>query len=258
MLMTLLPSPGSRRFDQVLREIDEFIFGLIREGRRSGQDQGDLLSMLLLARDESGTGMSDRQLRDELVTLMVAGLDTTALAVSWALFLLARHPEAQLRLKAEVDQVLGERSPTFAELPQLRFADAVLKESMRLYPPAWLIGREAMNDCEVGGQSIKRGESIILSQWLVHRDLRHFPDAAAFRPERWLEASISDLPKFAYFPFGGGPRVCIGNNFAVMEGILVLAAIFQRFGVRCESGYTVKPWPSITLQPEGGIWLELR
>jgi cytochrome P450 len=257
ILLALLPTPGTRRFEQVMREIDEFIFGLIREGRKNGQDHGDLLSMLLLARDEAGQGMNDQQLRDEMVTLMVAGLDTTALAVSWALYLLARHPEAQVRLREEIHQILGKRPPTLADLPQLRFTEAVLKESMRLYPPAWVVSREAIHDCEIGGRRMKKGTSVIMSQWLKHRDPRYFPDAETFRPERWLDDSIANLPKFAYFPFGGGPRVCIGNNFAAMEGTLVLASIFQRFGVHGEASCVVEPWPSITLQPKDGIWLKL-
>lgn len=255
ILVALMPTPGSRRFEQVLRELDKFIFTLIREARRGGKDHGDLLSMLLQVRDESGSGMSDQQLRDELVTLLVAGLDTTALAVSWSLYLLAKHPDLQLRMQEEIRQVLGVRLPTFADLPQLRFTEAVLKEAMRLYPPAWTIGREAKNDCEVGGHRIKKGTSLLMSQWLQHRDPRHFSEAETFWPDRWLEDAIKKLPKFAYFPFGGGPRVCIGNTFAIMEGMLVLAAILQQWGVSCDPDYEVEPWASITLQPKGGIWL---
>ena len=257
MLLSLLPTAGRRRFQRVLREIDQYIFNLIRERRESGANPGDLLSMLLLARDETGAGMSDRQLRDELVTLMVAGLDTTALAVSWSLYLLAHHPPAQTRLREEICQVLGDRSAEFADVPQLRFTEAVLKESMRLYPPAWIVGREALSDLEVGGHRIRKGESLIMSQWLKHRDPRYFADAAGFHPERWLSDSIRTLPRFAYFPFGGGPRVCIGSTFAMMEGALVLASIFQRFRVSCAPGYTVEPWATITLQARGGVRLTL-
>jgi cytochrome P450 len=230
---------------------------LIRERRKTGENPGDLLSMLLGARDESGQGMDDQQLRDELVTLMVAGLDTTALAVSWSLYLLAKNPLELMPLRQEIRNIIGDRPPAFSDLPQLRATDAVLKESMRLYPPGWIIGREAIADCEVGGRRIRKGSSIIVSQWLKHRDERHFPAAQAFRPARWLDGSQATLPKFAYFPFGGGPRICIGNTFAMMEGTLVLATIFQKFRVSCPPKYEVKPWPSITLQPQGGIKLQL-
>ena len=256
-IRSMFPGPGSRRFEEVLARIDEFIFGLIRERRKTGENPGDLLSMLLAARDESGQGMDDQQLRDELVTLMVAGLDTTALAVSWSLYLLAKNPLEQAPLQKELRGTIGDRPPAFSDLPQLRFIDAVLKESMRLYPPGWIIGREAIADCEVGGRRIRKGSSIIMSQWLKHRDERHFTEASAFRPGRWLDGSLGALPKFAYFPFGGGPRICIGNTFAAMEGALVLATIFQRFRVTCSPNYEVTPWPSITLQPQGGIKLQL-
>ena len=253
----LFADKGSRRFKEVLGEIDSFIYRLIDERRSTGENPGDLLSMLLAARDESGAGMSDRQLRDELVTLMVAGLDTTALAVSWSMFLLAKSPAAQTKIRAEIKQVLGGRPPTFTDLPQLRFTDAVLKESMRLYPPAWIVGREALSECQIGGMTIRPGTSVIMSQWLKHRDPRYFSDPLAFRPERWLDDSAKALPKFAYFPFGGGPRVCIGNTFAQMESSLTLACILQQFGFSCAPNYDVPLWPSITLQPQGGIWLQL-
>ncbi|MDB6033547.1 MAG: cytochrome family protein [Verrucomicrobiales bacterium] len=254
----LLPGSGSGRFEQVLQEIDQFIYGLIRERRQNGENAGDLLSMLLSARDETGQGMNDQQLRDELVTLMVAGLDTTALAVSWSLFLLAKNPGEQTKLIDEIRQTVGSRPPAFADLPQLRYTDAILKESMRLFPPAWIIGREALSETQIGPHRLRKGDSAIMSQWLKHRDPRHFPDAMTFRPSRWLDGSTSTLPKFAYFPFGGGPRVCIGSNFATMEGTLVLATIFQAFEFECEPGYDVQPWPSITLQARGGIHLRLK
>lgn len=201
--------------------------------------------------------MDDRQLRDELVTLMVAGLDTTALAVSWALYLLAKSPGQQELLMTELARVVGGRPLAFADLPQLKFAEAVLKESMRLYPPAWVLGREATQDCELTNQKITRGTSILMSQWLKHRDSRYFAEAEMFRPDRWFEDGEKKLPKFAYFPFGGGPRICIGNNFAMMEGTLVLAAIVQKFRLSCDPDYKVEPWPTITLQPKDGIWLKL-
>lgn len=257
LVRAIFPNAGTRRFEQVVRDLDDFILKLIRENRAAGNDRGDLLSMLLLARDESSQGMSDQQLRDELVTLMVAGLDTTALAVSWAMYLLAKNPDELRILKTEIRDVIGDRHPDFTDLPKLKFAEAVVKESMRLYPPAWIVGREAMSDCEIAGRRIRKGVSLIMSQWLKHRDPRFFSEVRKFCPGRWLDDSTKSLHKFAYFPFGGGPRSCIGSSFAMMEAMLVLVSIFQNFCVDCEASYEVEPWPSITLQPKGGIWLRL-
>ena len=256
LLLNFLPTAESRHFKQVMQRLDDYILGLIQERRASGKDQGDLLSMLLLSRDEDGSGMNDPQLRDELKTLMVAGLDTTALALSWSLYLLALNPEKDQQLSAEVARVAaGDRPLTYADLAQLRYTEAVIKESMRLYPPAWIVGREAIEECELAGHKVVRGTSVIASQWLKHRDERHFAEAKQFRPERWL--GELKLPKMAYFPFGGGPRVCIGSGFAMMESTLVLATIVRRFRVTADREYRVSPFPSITLQPKGGITLKL-
>jgi cytochrome P450 len=257
MLLSILPNASSRRFEKVMRDLDNFIYGLIRERRASGEDTGDLLSMLLQARDDDGKGMSDQQLRDELTTLMVAGLDTTALTLAWAFYLLSQNPGAEKALLAEIDSVLQGRAPTFADLPCLPCADAVVKETMRLYPAGWLLGREAVNDVQIGGFAVGKGTSVIMSQWLKHRDARCFPEPEKFLPERWRSEEIKKLPKFAYFPFGGGPRICIGNAFAMMEAVLVLAVVLQKFRLTAEPGYVVKPWPSITLQPKGGIFLKV-
>jgi cytochrome P450 len=255
MITMLLPTPGKWRFERVMRNLDDFIFQVIRERRVGGRDEGDLLSMLLQARDEDGSQMTDQQLRDELTTLMLAGIDTTALALSWAFYLLARHPEMDGRLAAEVAGVLGNRAPAFADLPKLRFTEWVIKESMRLYSPAWIIGREAVKDVDLAGYKVRPGTSLIMSQWLKHRDARWFPEPSAFRPERWGEPATQSLPKYAYFPFAGGPRICIGWQFAMMEAVLALAGVIQRFRLTCDADYEVKPWPSITLQPRDGIWL---
>ena len=255
MILTLLPSPGKRRFDQVMERLDDYIFNVIRERRASG-DTGDLLSMLLIARDENGNAMSDQQLRDELTTLMVAGLDTTALALSWGFYLLARHPAVATELADEIAEVLGERAPAFEDLPRLKFTECVMKETMRLYPPAWIVGREAIADCEVEGRAVKKGTSVIMSQWLMHRDPRHFTNVDQFEPARW-GVEENKLPKFAYFPFGGGPRVCIGNSFAMMEAMLVTARLMQRFRFSPQSTMPILPWASITLQPRGGIPLRI-
>lgn len=256
MLLLLLPTRSSRQFERVMGELDQYIHGLIQERRVSGLDTGDLLSMLLKVRDDDGTGMSDRQLRDELVTLMVAGLDTTALALSWSFYLLARHPHIQQRLVDETREALGGRPPEMADMPRLKMAEAVIKETMRLYPPGWILGRESMQEVELGGERYRAGTSFIMSQWIKHRDGRHFPGPLEFRPERWLDTETK-LPKFAYFPFGGGPRICIGNAFAMLEAVLVLSMVAQKFRVSCEPDYVVRPFPSITLQPEGGIHLRV-
>ena len=258
LFLALFPALGSRRFEQVVRRLDAFIYGLVRERRASGRDAGDLLSMLLQARDEDGTGMTDGQVRDELITLMLAGLDTTALTLSWAFYLLSQNPAAVATLEEELATVLGDRAPGFADLPQLAYAELVVKETMRLYPPAWLIGRAAIRDCEIGGHHVKAGNSLLMSQWLKHRDPRWFKDPGSFIPERWRTEEIKQLPKFAYFPFGGGPRTCIGNSFAMMEAMLVLATISQKFRLTAPHGYQVRPWPTITLYPKGGISLTVQ
>jgi cytochrome P450 len=256
-LFGLLPTVLSWRFSRGMRRLDTFIHRVIRERRASGEDTGDLLSMLLQARDEDGSGMSDQQLRDELTTLMVAGMDTTALALAWALYLLSQHPEPARALREELDQVLGDRTPGFADLPRLAYTEMVVKETMRLYPSVWLIGREAIRDCEIGGHHIQAGESLFMSQWLTHRDLRYFKDADKFIPERWRDDEMKQLPKYSYFPFGGGPRICIGNSFAMMEAMLVLATVSQKFRLTSAADYRVTPWAAITLYPKGGVFLQV-
>ncbi len=255
VIFGLLPSVMSWRFSRGMRRLDNFIYGLIRERRARGEDAGDLLSMLLQARHEDGSGMSDQQLRDELTTLMVAGMDTTALALSWAFYLLSQNSESVLPLHEELKRVLGGRAPVFADLPQLGYTEMVVKETMRLYPAVWIIGREALQDCKIGDRNIKAGTSLFMSQWLKHRDPRYFKDAEKFQPERWRDEEIKQLPKYAYFPFGGGPRICIGNSFAMMEAVLALATISQKFQLTASLGYRVKPWPAITLYPKGGVHL---
>jgi cytochrome P450 len=255
LVLNLLPTKESRRFKQVMQRLDDYILGLIEERRASGRDHGDLLSMLLISRDEDGSGMNNEQLRDELKTLMVAGLDTTALALSWALYLLALNPSKDSKVYEEIASVGADRPLEFADLPRLRYTEAVIKETMRVYPPAWIIGREAIENTELGGHQVKRGTSVLVSQWLRHRHPRYFPEPEKFEPERWLQEL--DLPKMAYFPFGGGPRVCIGSAFAMMEATLGLATVLQKFSMTAPPNYRVTPFPSITLQPKGGIVLGL-
>jgi cytochrome P450 len=252
-----LPTPAHLRFNRDVRKIDRFVYRLIEERRASGEDTGDLLSMLLAARDEDGGRMTDKQLRDELMTIFLAGHETTALALTWAWHLLAQNPEAEARLAAELDEALEGRAPTVEDLPRLRYADRVVKESMRLYPPAWAVGRECVRECEVGGYRVPVGMQVFGFQWVMQRDPRWFTDPLAFRPERWGEESISRLPKYAYFPFGGGPRLCIGNYFATMEAVLILSTVARRFRLRLLPGHPVEPLPALSLRPKHGLKVTL-
>ncbi len=255
-----IPTPANLRFRRAVRRLEEIIYGIIRERRGSpGGNTSDLLSMLLAARDEgSGEGMTDRQLRDEVLTIFLASHETTALNLTWTWHLLAGNPQAEEGLHEELRTVLGGRAPTMADLPDLPYANAVIKESTRLYPPAWGFGREALRDCEIGGYRIPKGTQVVMSQWVMHRDERYFEDPEVFRPERWLDGSTDGLPKYAYFPFGGGPRLCIGQSFARMEAVLLLATIAQRFRLRYVPGQEmVKPLPSLTLRPENGLRMVL-
>jgi cytochrome P450 len=249
-----LPTPGNMRFRRARRQLDQVMYSTIARRRAEPQANGDdLLSRLLAARDEDGSQMSDRQLRDELVTLFLAGHETTAQALSFTFYLLARHPAAAACLAAEIDEVLEGRLPASADVPRLRYADWVVKESMRLYPPAPNIGREALCDCEIGGYHIPRGAQIALVQWVVQRDPRWFDDPDSFRPERWDNDLARRLPRGAYFPFGDGPRICIGNQFAMLEAILILATVVQRYGLELTPGYKLEIFPSVTLRPRHGV-----
>lgn len=248
-----LPTLAHRRFNQSAVEIDEIVYRIIEERRRSGRDQGDLLSMLLQAHDEDGSQMSDKQLRDEVMTLFLAGHETTALTLSWAWYLLGLNPETERKFHAELDQVLNGRLPTMEDLPRLKYTEMITKESMRLYPPAYGLGREAVEECEIGGFRVPARSQIFMFQWVTQRDARFFPDPERFYPERWTEDFINSLPKYAYFPFGGGPRFCIGNSFAMMEIVLVLATIGQRFRLALSPDHKVSLLPAMSLRPRDGI-----
>ncbi len=256
---TYLPTPGNLRFRHAVRRLEAIIQRIVAARRASAEDRGDLLSMLLHARDEDGSGMTDKQLRDEAITLFLAGHETTALALAWTFYLLGQHPQVEVRLAAELQTVLGGRLPTMADLPQLRYTELVLKEAMRLYPPAWLLSqRVATRDTVVGGYRVPQGTLVAISQWVTHRDPRFFADPERFIPERWADGLEQRLPRFAYFPFGGGPRLCIGQSFALMEATLILAAIASRYRVELLPGQRVTPQPSITLRPKEGVRVRLR
>jgi cytochrome P450 len=207
--------------------------------------------MLLAARDESGQPMSPGQIRDEAINLFIGGFDTPSLVLSWTWYLLANHPEIAERVAAEADEVLGARSPELGDLQRLDFTQKVLKESMRLYPPAWLLGREPVRDVEIGGVTIPRGTIVLISQWVMHHDGRYFGQPLRFDPDRWSEKI--ELPRFVYFPFGAGPRVCIGAAFATLECTLSLAMIAQRFRFAMSTADAVLPQPTMTLRPKGGM-----
>jgi cytochrome P450 len=249
-----LPLPQVRRFEKARAVLDEVIYRLIRQRRASGEDAGDLLSMLLLAQDEeNGGGMTDAQVRDEALTLFLAGHETTANALTWAWYLLSQNPECAARLREEVDRELNGRAPGFEDLPRLPYAEMVFAEAMRLYPPAWAIGRMNTEAIEIGGIQARPRTIFIMSPYVLQRDARFYPDPEKFDPERWTPERKEGRPKFAYFPFGGGARVCIGERFAWMEGTLVLAAIAQKWNLRLVPGHRVEPLPLITLRTRYGM-----
>jgi cytochrome P450 len=258
LLPLWLPTPANLRLRRAIRRLDEVVYRMIADRRRSPEDRGDLLSILLEAQDaDDGSRMSDRQVRDEAMTLFLAGHETTAVALSWTWYLLAQHPEVDAQLADELRAALGGRPPAVTDLPALRYAEMVVMESMRLYPPAYGIGREATRPTEVAGHPVPAGGIVIMPTWVVQRDARWFDEPEAFRPERWAHDAMRRLPRFAYFPFGGGPRQCIGNTFATMEATLVLAAIARRFRLALMPGQRVTPTPYITLRPEPGIRVHL-
>jgi len=254
-----LPIPAVRRFNAARDRLDQTIYRMIRERRSTGEDRGDLLSMLLLAQDTEGdgTGMSDMQLRDEALTIFLAGHETTANALTWTWYLLSQHAEAETRLHAEIDSVLAGRLPTFDDLPQMPYTRMVLAESMRLYPPAWAIGRRAINPFDANGYTVPRGSVILMSQYIMHRDARFFPEPERFDPDRWTPAAQAERPKFSYFPFGGGARVCIGEQFAWMEGILLLATLAQQWRMHLVPEQVIDLQPLITLRPKYGMRMTL-
>jgi cytochrome P450 len=254
-----LPRPENVRYRQAIAQMDEAIYSLIRARRSQTTASHDLLSMLMNARDEeTGQQMDDKLLRDEVATLMLAGHETTANALSWTWMLLAQHPAARQKLQAELQQVLAGRSPTLADLRQLTYTNQIVKESMRLYPPVAVFGREAAQDCTIGDYEIHQGTVITISQWVMHRHPQYFDNPESFEPERWTDEFEKQLPRGVYIPFGDGPRVCIGKGFAQMEAGLLLATIAQRFELDLEPGYPIVPQPSITLRPEYGIKVKLK
>jgi cytochrome P450 len=267
-----IPTPARKQHFLGVEKLNKVVYELIARGREKLQNAApsahgtgpqpagapaaaakDLLTLLLTARDDEGNSMSDQQLRDEVITLLLAGHETTALNLSWSWYLLAEHPEVERKLHAELDAVLGGRLPTASDLAKLPYTDKVIRETLRLYPPAWRIFRQTEEAFQVGEYTLPAGSNIVLSQWVTQRDPRWFPEPERFIPERWNEEAAAKLPRFAYFPFGGGPRVCIGAGFAMMEATLLLATIAQRFRFRLAANQRVTPMASITLRPRNGI-----
>ena len=249
-----LPLPRNRDARRAIATIDAIIYRLIAARRAACVDLGDVLSTLVMARDEvTGEGMPDRQIRDEAVTLFLAGHETTANALAWSFYLLGRHRDVAERLATEARAVLGGRSPTMDDLPRLPTALMILKEAMRLYPPAYMVGRQAERDVTIGGVELRRGSTIFVNIYAMHRRADYFEAPDQFRPERFAPDREKLLPKGAYLPFGGGPRICIGNHFALMEGQLILAALAQRLRFVPVDDRAVEPEPLITLRPKGGL-----
>lgn len=252
-----IPTPSRMCLRRAVSKLDPIVYRIIAQRRASGEDRGDLLTALLRAQDEDGSRMTDRQLRDEAMTIVLAGHETTAIALSWAWCLLAQHPEARARLDEELKMVLAGRPPGLADTSRLPFAEAVLLETMRLYPPIYGIGREAIEACELGGHHVAAGTNIYMVPWVVQRDPRWFDDPDAFHPERWLDGLAKRLPRFAYFPFGGGPRLCMGQQFAMLEAMLVLTTVAQRWRLTLDENHPVEIQPALTLRPKHGLRMHL-
>lgn len=254
----ILPTPNNLRFRKAVRRLDDIVYGLISQRRSEGAEADDLLSMLLFAEDEQGAKLNSKQLRDALATLFFASHEAAALVLCWTCYLLALHPDVQETLVTELHSTLGGRKILqAADLSQLRYTRKVIREALRLYPPNRSVGREALNDCELGDYHVPAGTQLLMSQWVVQRDFRYFDSPEEFKPERWTAEFTGQLPKYAYFPFGGGPRVCIGQDFAIMEAMMVIATILRRFKLTLVNQQLVEPKPVILLRPGSRIKVHL-
>ncbi|HEX7199402.1 MAG TPA: cytochrome P450, partial [Dongiaceae bacterium] len=252
-------TPKNLRFRRARAALDRIVNGMIAERHRSGEvEKDDLLSMLMSARDpQTGEGMSDPQLRDEVMTIFLAGHETTANALSWTWYLLAQHPQAEGKLHQELDRVLGGRAPRFADLAELKWTRMVIEEAMRLYPPAHAIARRAIGaDC-IGGVRVPAGASVSISMYVTHRNPHLWPDPERFDPERFAPAAVAGRHRFAYLPFGGGPRICIGSGFAMAEAQVILATVAQRYRLRLAGDHAVEPIGLVTLRPKNGLRVTL-
>ncbi|UFN45174.1 cytochrome P450 [Nocardioides okcheonensis] len=253
-----LPTPGRARLKKAITAVEQVLYRIIDErtaahaagpAHRTNDRPDDMLQLLMDARDEAGEPMSARQLRDETMTLYIAGHETTGNTLVWAYHLLSQHPEVFDRMAAEIDEVVGDRLPIMDDYSQLKYTEGVVKETLRLYPAAWLLMFTAKADVEIDGYHVEAGTDVWMSQWATHRDPRWFPEADRFRPERWVGDAASDIPSHAWFPFGGGQHVCLGNRFALVEAVLVLATIARRFRIDIDPSLDLPPQPLLTLQP---------
>ena len=253
------PTPRNRRATRERAFLDSLVYRMIDEHRSQAAENGrsDLLSLLLGAMDEDGSQMTPQQLRDETMTLFIAGHETTAQMLAWTWYLLGENRAAETRLHEELDSVLGGRTPEASDFPRLPYLRAVMNEVLRLYPPAYITARTSIAPCSIGGYDFPAGSTMLMSQWVMHRDARFYGDPDTFRPERWLEGLEDRLPAGAYVPFGDGPRRCIGQGFALLEAALVIGTIAQRFRFRLVPGHPVVPEPLITLRPRNGIRMTL-
>jgi cytochrome P450 len=257
-LPEVFPTPANLLFRRSLDTLDRVVLGMISERRKDGHDRGDLLSMLMAARDEeTGEGMTDHQLRDEVMTIFLAGHETTANALSWTFYLLSLHPDVDARLREELAQVLGGRPPRLEDLPRLPYVDQVLKEAMRLFPPVWMIARRSVEEDVLSGFKIPAGTFVFMSPYLTHRHPAFWPNPEGFDPSRFAPGRLERLPRCAYFPFSKGPRMCIGDQFALLEGRLVLATLLQRVRLSLAPGYRASPLPTVTLRPKDGVRMTL-
>ncbi len=252
-LLDKLPISSNRRFRDAEKRLNSTVFRIIGERRTSGEEGDDLLSMLIGAKEEDGTSMTDSQLRDEVMTMLVAGYETTSNALTWAWYLLSQNPAAEEELHTELHRVLSGRLPRARDVPELKYTAMILSETMRLYPPVWLLARKAVNDCTLKGYFVPAGSTILMSQYTMLHDPRYYREPESFRPGRWTPEGNASLPKFAYSPFGEGPRGCIGEPFAWMEGVLLIATIAQRWKMRLMEGHQATLSPGFTLRPKYGM-----
>lgn len=253
------PTPQNRRFRRAIANAEQVVYDLVAERRRGGSSADDLLSMLMESRDEeTGEGLSDRELRDQVITIMGAGYETTTQALAWTWYLLAKHPEIENQLRGEINSALGGRTPTYEDLPRLKYTLMVFQEAMRLYPPVWALARTAIDDDEIGGYRVPANAEILLFPYITHRHPKYWDNAEEFDPQRFSPEKEAARPRYAYFPFGGGPRLCIGNTFALMEAQLIIAMVVQRYRLQLAEGQTVEPEASVTLRPRDGIRMTLQ
>ncbi|MBT8454032.1 MAG: cytochrome P450 [Deltaproteobacteria bacterium] len=251
------PSPRMFRFRKAVRNVDRIVSGIIDDRRQSAEDRGDLLSALLQAQDDEGAAMSDQQLRDECITLFLAGHETTSIALANTLYLLSKHPEIEARVHQEAANLLAGRRATSDDYDRLEYTGRVIKESMRLYPPVYTIGRQLLEDFELGGYTFAKGDTLLFVQWVTHRSAQCFSDPLRFDPNRWLPERAKSMHKYAYFPFGGGPRICIGNHFAMMEAVLVLATLLCDYRFELLPGQTLELQPAVTLRAAKDLQMRL-